>query len=463
MFENIKIIAKSSVKSDNDPMESPMKILSHFAMAIALISAGGLVSMPQSALAQKEKKDKKKNKKGKESQQDTEPQLQASEGFVASYISIESLLTAGDAEGAKASLANLEAVIANDSDRFYFGDITRKIGVALKDKATEIKGIDAMLPSPFLPTANKPIFLYIKGTYENSLGNYASAISNLRQSYDLGFRRGNIETFLGIIYNNNKQPEEAITWYERAADSLSAQGPNPDINKLYGNMVIAAIESGNGTLIDSTFRRVLSKTMDKNLWHDGLTQLMSISDFNDQEILDVLRLMRATDTLLYSNEYSEYVETADPRRLPNEVLEILQLGESKGHIISSDITFREFKTVASSRLAADKADLPAAERDAINSTSGNSARSTADALLSYGEYGRAITMYKLALERGGIEVDRTRNRLGIALLKNGDLEEAKKSFAALTSANRKKIGEYWTIYANNLQNQLDTKSVSPES
>ncbi len=445
-----------SIKIAYNNLELHMKILSHFAMAIALISASALVSVPQIAFAQKGKKDKKKV----EEQQDVGPQLQASEGFIASYTSVEALLTAGDTQGAKAGLTGLETAIANDSDRFYFGDITRKIGVALKDKALEIKGIDTMLPSPFMPDANKPIFLYIKGTYDNSLKDYTSAISNLRQSYDLGFRRGSIETFLGIVYSNNKQAQEAITWYERAADTLAAQGSNPDVIKLYGNMVIAAIESENGGLIDSTFRRVLSKTMDKNLWHDGLTQLMSISDFNDQEILDVLRLMRATDTILFVNEYSEYIETADPRRLPNEVLEILQLGESRGHINVNDITFKEFKTVASSRIAADKADLPAAERDALNSASGNSARSTADALLSYGEYERAIKMYKLALERGGVEVDRTRNRLGIALLKNGNLEEAKSNFAALTTANRKKIGEYWTIYTNNLQNQNNSTPTS---
>ncbi len=430
-----------------------MKILSHFAMAIALVSAGALVTMPQEALAQKEKK--KKSKKGKKQEENAAPQLQASNGFVPNYQSVEALLTAGDAAGAKANLAIAEASISNDSDKFFFGDIMRKTGLALNDKALEIRGIDFMIDSPFLSAENRPIFYYMKGTYDNSVKNYPAAISNLRQSYDLGFRRGNIETYLGIVYNNNQQPVEAINWYERAANALEAQGQSSEARKLYGNMVVAAIQSKNGSLIDTTFRKVLPKTMDTNIWHDGLAQLISIYNFSEQETLDILRLMRVSDTLLYSNEYIEYLEAADPRRLPNEVLEVIKLGEAKGHIVSSDVTFREFKAAASSRIAADKADLPAAERDARSSATGNSARSTADALLSYGEYSRAITMYRLALEKGVTDVDRTRNRLGIALLKNGDLEEAKSNFASLTTPNRKKIGEYWTIYANNLQNQAN--------
>lgn len=428
-----------------------MKILSHFAMAVALVSAGALVSIPAEVHAQKEKKDKKK--KGEEQAENAAPQLQLSSDFSTNYQSIQALLTAGDANGAKTSLATAQATVTNDSDRYIFGDLTRRTGLALNDKAMEVKGIDMMLPSVFIPTENKPVFYYIKGTHANSIKDYPSAIANLRQSYDLGFRRGSIETFLGIVYNNNGQPEEAIAWYERAAQSLIAEGQGEEAKKLYGNMVVAAIGSGNGVLIDSTFLKILPKTMDKNLWHDGLSQLMSAYDFSEQEILDILRLMRVSDTLLFAQEYSEYVEAADPRRLPNEVLEVLKLGESKGHIVASDITFIEFKTAASSRLAEDKADLPNAERDARNSPTGNAARSTADALLSYGEYDRAIEMYKLALEKGTTDVDRTRNRLGIALLKNGNLEEAKTNFAALTSPNRKKIGEYWIIYANNLQNE----------
>ncbi len=433
-----------------------MKILSHLAMAIALISAGALVTMPQEVHAQKDKKDKKKKSKKSKGQEETAgPQLRLSSDFLSNYQTINMLLAAGDAAGAKSNLLTAEANVINESDRYIFGDLSRKTGLALKDKAMEVKGIDAMLSSKFLHPANKPIFFYIKGVHSHSLKDYPASISNFRQSYDLGFRKGNIETYLGIVYNNNQQTEEAISWYEKSIESLKAQGQAEEVKKIYGNMVVAAMDSQNGVLIDSTFRKILPKTMDKNLWHDGLSQLMSIYNFNEQENLDILRLMRVSDTLLFSQEYSEYVEVADPRRLPNEVIEILKLGESKGHIILSDITFREFKAVANSRLAADKADLPAAERDSRRSATGNSARSTADALMSYGEYARAIAMYKLALEKGVADVDRTRNRLGIALLKNGDLEEAKSNFAALTTPNRKKIGEYWTIYANNLQSQAN--------
>lgn len=422
--------------------------LSHVAMALAIVSATAMVASPQAAFAQKEKKKSKKEREA-EAEQNAAPQLAVSPDFLTSYQAGKALVAEGNAS--QVDIAATELLVKNDSDRYVLGDLKYSVGKALSDRSLELQGIEAMLPSPFLPAQNKPVFLYLQGSYALDRKEYPLAIQKFDEAYALDYRGGSIEILQGIAHSNSGQPALGIQWYERAITRLKDSGQEFDLKGLLGNMAIAAIRSENAALINDTFKKVLPQTMDDKLWHDGLSQLIRNSNYTEQENLDILRLMAATDSMLFVQEYAEYAEAADPRRLPKEVLDILTVGVEKGHIPSGDITFKEFRDIASSRVAADRADLASAEADARASRDGNSARATADALLSHDEYARAITMYKLAIEKGVTDVDRARNRLGIAQLKSGDFEGAKASFAALTTPSRANIGAYWSIYASNLQ------------
>ena len=78
---------------------------------------------------------------------------------------------------------------------------------------------------------------------------------------------------------------------------------------------------------------------------------------------------------------------------------------------------------------------------------------TGDALLSFAQYGRAKAMYEAALSKGGIvdrdgidQTDRALTNLAIANVYLKDFAGAKAALAKVTSAKRKGIAEYWTIY-----------------
>jgi len=439
-----------------------MKILSHLAMAIALIGVSGMTIAPQSVYAQEEKKKKKKKKKkdrGTE-QEFAAPSLAISDNYRSGYTTNNDLLNNGGAVQVKENLAGLELAIENDSDRFVHGNLTFTTGQQLSDRALQLDGIARMLNSPFLPAVNKPIFLYVEGSYAFDRKEDQLAITKLSESYDLGYRDGNIELLLGFAYNRQDKAVEAINWMERGIQSSQASGKEIDLDGLLSNMALAAINSNDVNLINSTFKKILPQTNANTLWHDALAQLIRNSNYSEQENLDILRLMRENDSLLFAQEYVEYVEAIDPRRLPNEVIEVVKDGVAKGHIPQNDITFKDFLDIANGRVAADKADLPSAEADARKQSTGNAARATADALFSYGEYQRAINMYQLAIEKGGINNDRALTRLGISQVKLGQYDDAKSSFSALTSPNRKNIGDYWMIYINN--QQKDNTSIAAE-
>ena len=73
--------------------------------------------------------------------------------------------------------------------------------------------------------------------------------------------------------------------------------------------------------------------------------------------------------------------------------------------------------------------------------------STADAYLGYGDYAKAASLYRLALQKGGsgVDADTAQLRLGIALAMSGDKAGARTAFAAV-KGRRADLASFWTLY-----------------
>ncbi|MEY4270896.1 MAG: hypothetical protein RLZZ58_2112, partial [Pseudomonadota bacterium] len=128
-----------------------------------------------------------------------------------------------------------------------------------------------------------------------------------------------------------------------------------------------------------------------------------------------------------------------------ELVEVISLGRTLKVIPTPDGTFDGYWNTHQPRVAGDKLDLPSAERDAPKAASGKIARVTGDALLGYGEFARAKTMYDLALSKGGEDAELIAMRIGIIAAKSGDYDSALASFAKVAGP-RKQLADFWTTY-----------------
>ncbi|HEY6868796.1 MAG TPA: hypothetical protein VI199_03465, partial [Novosphingobium sp.] len=169
--------------------------------------------------------------------------------------------------------------------------------------------------------------------------------------------------------------------------------------------------------------------------------------FQAQETLDLMRLMERTKSFRDTSDYAEYLQAADARRAPAEVLKVLNEGLAAGKLQATDVFVSDNRGVAQARLAADKASLPALERDA-NAPSATPATIMAagDAFLSYDEDAKAEGFYSKALGKPGVDTDRALTRLGIAQVDQGKFAEAQATFAKVNGA-RKPIAQLWSVYA----------------
>ena len=70
--------------------------------------------------------------------------------------------------------------------------------------------------------------------------------------------------------------------------------------------------------------------------------------------------------------------------------------------------------------------------------------------LATGNNAKAVEMYNLALQKGGIDADEANTRIGIAHARAGQAAEAKAAFGKVTTTGpRAEIASFWTFYVDN--------------
>ena len=158
--------------------------------------------------------------------------------------------------------------------------------------------------------------------------------------------------------------------------------------------------------------------------------------------------MKRTDTFRTRLDYAEYVEVADPRKLPGEVVDVIEDGYAAGIVKRDDAFIKDVYTQAQTRAAADRADMAAIEADARKATATlATVASTGDVFLSYNQPAKAEEFYTKALAMPGADTQMLTMRLGIAQIDQGKTAEAKETFAKV-SGKREAIARLWSVFVD---------------
>lgn len=429
-----------------------MKLVSKFALALSLVA----VSAAPAAFAQSNEKPKKE-KKGKEA---VAPKRNYSKPFIAAYMPVSDLLNkAKNAAAAKAEFPKVVAAIGNDDDRYEAGILAINIGAPLKDLAFQEQGIDLLIASASTPADLKKEYTFRKGAIAYDGKRFADAEKHMVDAYNLGHRGNNIEFLISNAMSQQSKDADAVAWISRAIDASKAAG---SVNKTY--IVRAAILSAkakNYAGAANFYKDLIIAENNPDYWHDALAFFDRSRDFNPEETLDIMRLMRATDGLRFQQEYAAYLDSLSyiGVRYPAEAVSLLDEGFAKGVISRNNVTFSERYNEAKARLAEDTRTLAGTVAPAKASPRGMLASLTGDSFFSHKDYKTAKELYESALSKapildkdGGDQTERTRFRLAMSKAMLGDHEGARADFAMIKGANRKAIAEYWLMFINHRAN-----------
>ncbi len=423
-----------------------MKVLSKFALALML---GSIVVTP-AAYAKKEKEAKPAEPAN------NAPKLKPSKAFIAAYApAIDALDKKKDLVLAKSLYPALKAAATTDDDRYAAGSFALNLGSQSKDLAIQKEGIDFLLASTLTPAANRSLLIFQKGAFAYDAKDYVNAEAFMKQAFDAGYKPANTAILISNALSQQKKYPDAMTWLRRGVDATIAAGEKPEAT-WYAQGASYAIKAKDNAASNMWLKDLVRADPQPKYWHDALSIFARSTNLDLQENLDLMRLMRSSNAMIYEQDYGLYIESADARRYPAEVLVVLEEGFAKGTIARKNVTFSEAYNIAQGLAAEDKRTLGATEAPARSSANGYQAVLAGDAYLSHGDYAKAKELYELAVSKGKLvdkagadQSGRVLTRLGIAKVALNDLAGAKTDFAKIQSGNRKGIAEYWIIYINN--------------
>ncbi len=409
---------------------------SSLALGLALISgvAVGVTALETPAFAQKKKEKKASGAYSKE--------------FVAVYKPIEEQANAPGADPAalKARVPELVAIAQSEDERMAVGGMIYSIGQKAGDPAVQLQGIGMMLESGKVAAENVGAYNMQAGQTAYQLKEYAKARTFLEAAIAAGYTQNDPEAFIAETYIGENRPAEGLAYLARTIEAKKAAGqPVPEawikrgLATAYNSKLTA--EAGKFSML--YVREYPSETS----WGDAVAILLNTGGYQNPEILDLMRLARRTNTLRDGNMYGEYAEAADYRRLPGEVVAVIDEGLNSGKLKRTDQYVADTRNQAASRVAADKADMAGLKKSArAPGAQLRSVLAAGDTLLSYGEGAEAEEFYAKALTMAGADTGLVLTRLGIAQFDQGKFAEAEATFGKV-QGTRQPIAGLWAAYA----------------
>lgn len=353
---------------------------------------------------------------------------------------------AGTLSAEKAQLEAAFAAAGNPDDKFMAGNLALSLGQLAQDNGMQRRGLQAMVESGKTPAADIPRFNFYIGQFSYQMEDYATARAAFQAAISAGFTENDVGALLAEAYMADNQVAQGLNVLKQAIERRKASGDPAPVNWYRRGLGAAYKAQLLDQAADFSMGLVQAYPTNEN-WAGAITVVREIAKYPAQETLDLMRLMGRTNSYAEERDYVEYIQAADPRRLPGEALKVLQAGLAAGKLRSGDIFVKDAQTTANQRIGADRASLPGLERDAraANATAAT-VSGAGDAFLSYGEPAKAEEYYKSALGKPGVDTARVLTRLGIAQSDQGKYAEAQQTFARVEGP-RKPLAQLWAIYA----------------
>lgn len=413
-----------------------MKSVSKAALAAAVVlSVPGIVAVTP-AVAQKKKAD-------------SSPQF--SDAFRKVAGPVQELDKAKKWAEVTARIDAVDAVAQSDDEKYYASTWRLNAAANTNDRPQMIRALNALVANPKTPQSDIGKYSFFLGDYAAQDKKFAEAAAHFVKSRDLGYQHPatNIDLKIAQVLLDGNQVPQGIAAIETAIKAEEAAGRKAP-ESWYKIAVSRLYTSGNKAGAADWLSRQLRAYPSPALWRSSLMvyleqQREAGKEANADLRLDALRLIRATKGLAGETDYFEYADAAQRRGLPWEVVSVIDEGRAAGTIAKPSARFDPIYTQAVNRQKAEVS-LAAEEKRAAGAANGAVAMSTADAYLASRNLPKAVELYRLALQKGGVDTNLVNTRLGIALALSGQKAEAKTAFAAVTGAPRNEMARFWTAW-----------------
>ena len=428
-----------------------MKTISKLALAAVLAGGVAGTTVPVAAAAADKKKDDKAGG------------LKLSPAVQKPAAEAQKAIAANDMATAETQLAAAEAAAATgtDDDKYIVAalrlDVERtKLRTAQQanpnaplDQNTLIKPLDALIANPKTPAAQLPQFNFVRGSLSYNARQYPQAIQFFERARQLGYVDPELDMRIANAKLEGTDVRGGLTDLAAAIDKQTTAGQKAPESYYRVGLSRAVKAKLSPEQLDWLKKWITAYPTSKN-WRDAVfiygLQPGAIAKPDNQQQIDLWRLLRAARALADQYDYREYAQKVYDRGLPAEAITVLKEGQSSGKLAGN----ADAQSLLSAASAAQRNESPLAtlSKQANASANGKLASQTGDAYLGQDNFASAITLYRMALQKGGVNADEVNTRLGIALARSGDKAGAQAAFGAVAPGVRGEIAQLWLTWLN---------------
>lgn len=371
-------------------------------------------------------------------------QLKLSKEERTALAPVQTAVTAKNWPAAAAALAAAEPTAQSADARYAVARFRLEIGLATNNTAMQAQAIDEILASGRLQPAQQAIFYRNQAALALNAGNKQKAEAGYTRAVELNPSDPELLISLAQLKNDLKKGPEAMALVDRAIQARRAAG-QPVEQSWYRYALRLAYEGKQRPQALKLSRDLVGAYPTKENWRDALLIYRDLTRIDDATNLDLLRLMRASKALAGERDWYDLAYQLQSAALFGEAGAVLAEGQSLKMIDLNKPAFRELSTLVNKRASGDRASLAADEGRAMSSPAGTVAVKLADAYAGYGDYAKAIPLYRAALGKTGVDTNLINMHLGAALAASGQRAEAEAALRAVTGT-RAELAGYWLAW-----------------
>ncbi len=200
-------------------------------------------------------------------------------------------------------------------------------------------------------------------------------------------------------------------------------------------LMSAEYEQKNDVGVAEVLEMLLKRYPSPKFWRDRIQMVQDLPELGDRENFEVLRLIKEVGVLENADEYIELSELAIQLGLPGEAKSTLDQGFASQVLGVGESADRQkrLQSMATTQAADDSKTLAQVEKETAAAKTGDPDVKTGEAYLNYGQVDAAVAAIQRGIAKGSLtSLDSANLQLGVALYRQGKIEEAKTAFAGVT-------------------------------
>ncbi|HEV2596411.1 MAG TPA: tetratricopeptide repeat protein [Sphingomicrobium sp.] len=371
-----------------------------------------------------------------------QPKISPSKGALKAIVDLQTTVNKNDYASVPAKVAAANAVATTKDDKYLIGELQLKAAVAAKDSAGETAAIEEIATSGFLdPGKSSELYLSLGSTLYNNK-QYPQAEAAFQKAAALDPRNSEAPSLLGEALFAQGQKAQAAAAFQRAIQASVAAGQKPD-EKLLKRAVGVAYDANSPTAVDLS-RQWVAAYPGPESWRNSIAIYRNLNHPDIEGTLDLLRLMQATGAMSQAEDYTLFARASAEQNNFNEAQAVLDAGIASKAVNPADPNVKDLVAGLKAKPKATAADLATATKSAVN---GMALLRIGDRYYAMGDYSKAVELYRMAMNKPGVDAAVANLHIGMALARAGDKAGATTALNAVTGP-RADIAKYWLTYVN---------------